>query len=155
MSGQYTQTIFLNLPVLDLSASIAFYTSLGFVQNKTFSDDRAAMVSIPQDFDADPKAAHVSPIKVMLLTEPRFKEFLPDDRKIADTKANTEVLICLSMKSREMLDEFVGKAEKGGAKVDIRKPQEYGWMYGRSFADLDGHIWEAVWMDPKEYEGKE
>lgn len=148
-------TIFINIPVSDLPTSLAFYTSLGFVQNKTFSDEKAAMVSIPADFDTDPKAAHTAPIKVMLLSQPRFTDFLPKGRTIADANKSIEVLLCLSMKSREVLDGFVEKAGKAGAEVDVRDKQEYGWMYGRSFADLDGHVWEAVWMDPKAYEGKE
>ena len=154
-ASNYTQVIFVNIPVNDLPASIKFYTALGFVQNQTFSDERAAMVSLPMDPAADPKAAHKSPIKVMLLSRPRFAEFVPAGRSIPDAHTATGVLLCLSMRSREAVDEFVGKAANAGGNADVREPQEYGYMYGRSFEDLDGHLWETVWMDPKAYEGKE
>ena len=150
----YTQTIFINLPVGDLTTSIEFYTALGFVQNQTFSDDKSAMISFPMDLSAPARAAHTSPIKVMLMSRPRFTDFLPEGRELANAKV-IEVLLCLSMNSRDLVDDFLSKVEKAGGRVDVRKPQEYGWLYGRSFEDLDGHVWEMVWMDPKEYEGKE
>lgn len=159
MSSTYRQTIFVNLPVADLPASLAFYAALGFVQNKTFSDDKAAMVSIPSSAIDDAKAAHTSPIKVMLLSRPRFGDFVPEGRTLADAHTTTQVLLCLSMESRDRLDEFIGRVAEAGGVVDVRKPMgsntEGVCMYGRSFADLDGHLWETVWMDPKGYEGKE
>ncbi|KAK5049027.1 hypothetical protein LTR84_005449 [Exophiala bonariae] len=156
--ADYRTNFFLNIPVSDLQASINFYTSLGFVQNKTFSDQNASMVSIPLDLhldNPDAKAAHTSPLKVMLLSQPFFKGFLPADREIADPTKLSQALLCISIATKDKLDHFVEKAGSLGAKVDVCKVQDHGWMYGRSFADLDGHIWELTWMDPSGYEGKE
>ena len=154
----YKTNFFLNLPVSDLKAAIIFYTSLGFVQNKTFSDDNAAMVSIPLDLHTespDTKDAHISNLKVMLLCQPFYKGFLPEDREIADPTKTSQALLCLSMATKDMLDAFVEKVGMLGGKVDVCKVQDHGWMYGRSFADLDGHIWELTWMEPSKYQGKE
>lgn len=156
--SDYRTTIFVNIPVSDLQAAITFYTTLGFVQNKTFSDENAAMVSIPLDLhldNPDSKAAHTSPLKVMLLCQPFYKGFLPADREIADPTKVSHALLCISMASKTQLDSFVEKAGTLGGKVDVCKVQDHGWMYGRSFADLDGHIWEITWMDPSGYQGKE
>ncbi|KEF52964.1 uncharacterized protein A1O9_10870 [Exophiala aquamarina CBS 119918] len=156
--SDYKTTLFLNIPVSDLKAALTFYTSLGFVQNKTFSDENAAMVSIPLDLhidNPDSKAAHTSPLKVMLLSKPFYKGFLPADREVADPTKVSHALLCISIASKTQLDGFVEKAGTLGGKVDVCKVQDHGWMYGRSFADLDGHIWELTWMDPSAYQGKE
>ncbi|HEX8570203.1 MAG TPA: VOC family protein, partial [Caulobacteraceae bacterium] len=83
-------------------------------------------------------------IHAMLLTHDKFRQFTP--RKIADAKAVTEVLICISVDSRQAVDQTVERARAGGI-VDPSPKQEYGFMYGRSFEDPDGHIWEVIWMD--------
>lgn len=156
--ADYQTTFFLNLPVSDLPAATKFYTALGFVQNKTFSDENATMVSIPLDLhksEPDSSAAHKSPLKVMLLSQPFYKGFVPDDRELANPRKTSQVLLCFSIASREKLDAFLEKAKDLGAEIDVRKVQDHGWMYGRSFADLDGHIWEVTWMDPSGYQGKE
>jgi predicted lactoylglutathione lyase len=57
------------------------------------------------------------------------------------------VLLCLSAESREKVDELVDKALAAGGTVHS-EPQDHGFMYGRSFDDLDGHTWEVMWMDP-------
>ncbi|RVX66333.1 hypothetical protein B0A52_09764 [Exophiala mesophila] len=154
----YKTTFFLNLPVSDLSAALQFYTSLGFIQNKTFSDENAAMVSIPLDLheeEPDTSAAHKSPLKIMLLNQSCYKKFLPGQREAADPKKVTQALFCLSIATRDKLDAFMDNAKRLGAEIDVREPQDYGWMYGRAFADLDGHIWEVTWMDPSGYQDKE
>jgi len=156
--SNYQTTIFINIPVADLQEAIKFYTTLGFVQNKTFSDENASMVSIPMDFHLDKpdqKAAHTSPLKVMLLSQPFYKGFLPEDREMADPAKVSQTLLCISMASKAQVDSFTEKAGTLGGKVDPCKVQDHGWMYGRSFADLDGHIWDVTWMDPSGYEGKE
>ena len=84
-------------------------------------------------------------IYVMLLTQPKFKEFTKKD--IADAHKTTEVLTCLSFDSKEKVSEVVDKAVAAGG-TEAREPQDYGFMFGRSFNDLDGHIWEIIWMDP-------
>ncbi|HJT40164.1 MAG TPA: VOC family protein [Sphingobium sp.] len=124
--------IFVNLPVKDLSASIAFYEAVGAVRNNDFADDSAQMLSFSEA------------IHVMLLTHERFSGFTP--RKIPDAHETAQVLLALSEASRADVDATVKKAlAAGGAEPNPQ--QDYGFMYGRSFADLDGHIWEVSWMD--------
>jgi predicted lactoylglutathione lyase len=81
----------------------------------------------------------------MLLTHDKFRQFTP--RKIADARTTSEVLICLSAESRNVVDDVVGKAQAAGGGADPGPKQDYGFMYGRSFEDPDGHIWELMWMD--------
>lgn len=125
--------IFVNLPVSDLAASMAFFTGLGFVNNPQFTDDTAACMVI----DAN--------IFVMLLTKPKFAGFITGD--IADAHRATEVLVCLSCDSRAEVDDTLAKAMAGGAQT-WKPVQDMGFMYGASFQDLDGHVWELMWMDP-------
>jgi predicted lactoylglutathione lyase len=82
----------------------------------------------------------------MLLLEPFFKTFTK--KEIVNAKTSTEVLVALSAESKEKVDEMLTKALAAGAK-EAREPQDHGFMYGRSLEDLDGHIWEIFWMDPK------
>jgi predicted lactoylglutathione lyase len=85
-------------------------------------------------------------IYAMLLTEPFFTRFTK--KEIVDAKKSTEVLVALSAESKEAVDDMLAKAIAAGGTVS-REPEDYGWMYSKSFEDLDGHIWEVVWMDPK------
>jgi uncharacterized protein len=125
--------IFVNLPVMDLKRSMEFFTRLGYRFNPQFTDETAACMVVSED------------IYVMLLTHAKFKEFTP--REVADATKSSEVLVCLSVESRAAVDEVIGKAIAAGGTT-FSKPMEYGFMYGRSFQDLDGHIWEFIWMDP-------
>ena len=125
--------IFVNLPVTDLDRSIAFYGSVGAVQNKQFSDGSAAMMSFSQE------------INVMLLTHDRFRSFTT--KAIANSRTSAQALLCLSADSREAVDQMVEDAAAAGALSDPTPQQDYGFMYGRSFEDPDGHIWEVMWMD--------
>ena len=125
--------IFVTLPVSDLDRSKAFYEAVGAANNPQFTDDSAAMMV-------------VSPtISVMLLTHARFSGFT--SRKIPDAQESAQVLLCLSEESREAVDATVGRAVAAGAVGDSNPAQDHGFMYGRSFADPDGHIWELCWMD--------
>ncbi len=126
--------IFVNLPVSKLPRSVAFYEAIGAVKNPQFSDDTAACMVFSETIFA------------MLLTHDKFKQFSP--RPISDAKATSEVLICVSEESREAVDAVVEKAIAAGGTADIGPKQDYGFMYGRSFDDPDGHIWEVMWMDP-------
>ena len=126
--------IFLNLPVRDLEISKSFFARLGYRFNAQFTDEKAAAMVISED------------IYAMLLTEPFFQSFIPN-RQIADARTSTEVLICLSADSREDVDALVNKALDAGGSSP-RPAQDHGFMYERSFADPDGHIWEIMWMDP-------
>jgi uncharacterized protein len=125
--------IFVNLPVKDLKRSMEFFTKLGYKFNPKFTDETAACMVIGED------------IYSMLLTEEKFKGFT--NKPICDATKNTEVLVALSCDSRQQVDETVGKAVAAGGST-YNKPQDYGFMYGHSFQDLDGHIWEVFFMEP-------
>jgi predicted lactoylglutathione lyase len=128
-----TKLIFVNLPVSDLARATAFYQAVGASKNEQFSNDTASCMVLSDT------------IHVMLLTHDKFRQFTP--KKIADAKTSSEVLICISADNRNAVDEIVDKAEAAGGRVDPGPKQDYGFMYGRSFEDPDGHIWEAMWMD--------
>jgi predicted lactoylglutathione lyase len=125
--------IFVNLAVKDLERSKEFFKQLGFTFNPQFTDETAACMVIADD------------IYAMLLTRPKFKEFTK--KEVADAHKTTEVLTCLSFDSKEKVNEVVDGAIAAGG-TEARESQDYGFMYGRSFNDLDGHIWEIIWMDP-------
>ena len=129
-----TTKIFVNLPVEDLEKSKAFFAKLGYRFNPQFTDETAACMVIT-DY-----------IHAMLLTKAKFKEFTK--KAIADATQTTEVLTCLSLNSKAKVDEMLDAALEAGA-TEARDPMDYGFMYGRSFNDLDGHIWEIIWMDPQ------
>jgi uncharacterized protein len=124
--------IFINLPVTDLPRATAFYEAIGAVKNAQFSDDTASSMVFSDTIHA------------MLLTHEKFMQFSP--KKIAD-KTSCEVLIAISADSRAEVDDIVGKAHKAGGGLDPCPKQDFGFMYGRSFEDPDGHIWEVMWMD--------
>ncbi|WP_134498501.1 VOC family protein [Microvirga pakistanensis] len=128
-----SKLIFVNLPVADLGRADAFYEAVGAVKNPQFSDHTATCMVISET------------IHVMLLTHDKFRQFTP--KRIADARETTEVLICLSAGSREEVDATVAKAAGAGGRADPGPKQDYGFMYGRSFEDPDGHIWEVMWMD--------
>ena len=125
--------IFVNLPVKDLNRSVEFFSKLGFRFNPQFTDDTATCMIVSAD------------IFVMLLTEEKFRTFTP--KGICDATKSTEVLLCLSSDSREMVDEMITKAIRAGGTT-YREPEDHGFMYGHSFQDLDGHIWEIIFMEP-------
>ena len=125
--------IFVNLPVSDLARATAFYEAVGAKKNEQFCDGTASCMVFSDT------------IYAMLLTHDKFRQFSP--KQIADAKKVSEVLICLSADNREGVDEMVGKAKAAGGIVDPCPKQDYGFMYGRSFEDPDGHIWEVMWMD--------
>jgi predicted lactoylglutathione lyase len=125
--------IYINLPVGDLTASTTFFKSLGFDFNPQFSNDQAACMIISEN------------IYAMLLVHDFFKQFT--GKPISDAKQSTEVLICVSCDSRKHVDELVAKAVAAGGQSP-RPPQDHGFMYGHGFEDIDGHIWELMYMDP-------
>ncbi len=125
--------IFLNLPVKDLRMSIGFFKALGFVFDPKFSDDKGAGMIIEDG------ASYA-----MLLTQPFFQQFTK--KAIADSTKTTEVLIAISVDSKDEVDDMIAKAIAAGGN-EPREPQDHGWMYGRSFEDLDGHIWEVFFLD--------
>lgn len=125
--------IFVNLPVRDLKRSMAFFAALGFSFNPQFTDETAACMVVSED------------IYAMLLTHAKFKDFTPNP--IGDASKSTEVLVCLSCADRAEVDDIVAKAVASGGRT-FKGPVDHGFMYGHSFQDLDGHIWEWIWMDP-------
>jgi uncharacterized protein len=124
--------IFVNLPVRDLAASMAFFKKLGFAFEPRFTDQTAACMVISENIFA------------MLLTHEKFKEFT--SKEIADAGRVTEVLTCLALDSRAEVDRMSGAALQAGG-TQARAPVDHGFMYERSFEDLDGHIWELIWLD--------
>lgn len=125
--------MFVNLPVHDLKQSIEFFTKLDFTFNPQFTDETANCMIVGED------------IFVMLLTRDKFKTFTP--KAICDATKCTEVLVCLSCESREQVNEMVRKAVAAGGST-YNEPQDHGFMYGHGFQDLDGHIWELIYMEP-------
>ena len=125
--------IFVNLPVADLKKSMAFYASLGFANNPHFSDDTAACMVLSDS------------IFVMLLTYPKWAFFT--NKPIVDAREASEVMLALSAGERGAVDTIVEAARAHGGKADVNPVQDHGFMYGRSFEDVDGHIWESVFMD--------
>lgn len=126
--------IFVNLPVKNLDKAKAFFAALGYTFNPKFTDANAACMVIREDS-----------IYAMLLVEDFFKTFTT--KSITDTSKSTEVLLCLSCESCAEVDELVAKAKAAGGTTP-REPQDYGFMYGHGFQDLDGHLWEVMYMDP-------
>ncbi|MER6097436.1 VOC family protein [Streptomyces sp. NPDC001728] len=134
------QMIFVNLPVKDVSASKAFFEKLGYSINQQFSDETTGCVVISDTIFA------------MLLEEPKFQSFMAPGKEISDATKATEVLVTLSAESREKVDELADAALAAGG-TPAKEPMELGFMYGRSFTDLDGHHWEIFWMDPAAAQG--
>lgn len=128
-----TMKIFVNLPVRDLDASKAFFRALGFDFNPQFSDDTAACLVFSDH------------IYAMLLTHAKFRQFTK--KEIADAHRTAEVLTALALDSRQQVDDLYERAVKAGA-TEANAPIDMGFMMVKSFADLDGHVWELFFMDP-------
>lgn len=126
------KSIFINLPIKDLEKTKAFWTALGFSFNEKFTDDKAACLVLNE-----------GSIYAMLLKEEFFKTFT--NRPIFDG-STTQVLNAMEVEQKESVEELFKKAlENGGSKYG--EPQDHGWMYQNSFADVDGHQWEIFWSD--------
>lgn len=130
--------LFVNLPVKNLSVSVDFFTKLGFEFDSRFTDESAACMKIGENS------------YVMLLIEAFFKSFTKKD--ISDTGKSTEVILAVSADSREEVDKLVNNALVSGGKHS-NDPVDQGWMYGRSFQDPDGHLWEVIYMDQSAFAG--
>lgn len=123
--------IFPNIPVKDLKKTMNFFNQLGFTYNDKFTDENAACMIINDT------------ACVMLLTEAFYLSFTT--KKIADTSKTSEVMLAISLESKEKVDEILLKAISMGAIEE--RTEDMGFMYTRSFHDLDGHTWEFFWMD--------
>lgn len=128
-----TQMIFVNLPVADLEKSKSFYEAIGFTVEPKFTNEQAACMVVSEA------------IYVMLLTHDFWKTFT--DKAIPDAHKNAQLMLALSQTDRSAVDAIVEKAAAAGGKADPNATQDFGFMYGRSFEDPDGHIWEPNWMD--------
>ena len=125
--------IFVNLPVTDLARSTAFYEAIGGEKNPQFSDETATCIVLSETIHA------------MLLTHDKYRQFT--SKPIADAHSTSEVLICVSADSKDGVDTMVEQAVSAGGRADPGPKQDFGFMYGRSFEDPDGHHWEVMWMD--------
>ena len=126
------RTIIVSLPVTDLNASKAFYAALGFVNNPKFTGDNSAFMVWSET------------INVMLLTHEMWRTFTT---RPIPPKTSSEVALNISCDSREEVDAMNKAAVENGGIADINPVQDHGSMYGRDFADPDGHVWGAMWMD--------
>lgn len=126
--------IFVNLPVSDLAASLAFYSALGFERNPAFSDDRASCM------------VWSDTIFVMIHSIESWRRFTQAPLPPTDAKG---MMLAINLDSREEVDALVAVAGASGGTADINPPEDHGFMYQRSVADPDGNIWEPFWMDPK------
>jgi uncharacterized protein len=133
MATGSSRKIFVNLPVKDLGESVDFFTQLGFSFDPRFTDEQATCMIVSDE------------AFVMLLVEDRFKDFTK--KELVDSTKQTEAIVALSAESREQVDELADKALQAGG-TPANEPMEMDFMYGRSFQDPDGHLWEVVWMDP-------
>lgn len=127
-----TKMIFVNLPVTDLTAATTFYESIGLTKNAQFSDDTASCMVMSDT------------ISVMLLTHAKWGTFT--SRPIAPS-TSSEVMLAVSCDSREAVNTMTQAAAANGGTPDVNPAQDLGFMYNRAFADPDGHVWEAVWMN--------
>lgn len=126
--------IFINLPISEMKASMAFYTALGFKNKPEFTnEDGACMV-------------WSDTIYVMIHAPKSWRRFT--DRPIPPS-TSCEVMLSLSLDSTKEVDAFTDSAQANGGTADINPKQDLGFMYSRSFTDPDGHVWESFWMDPK------
>ena len=130
--------LFVNIPVSDLQRSIRFFEALGFAFNTQFTDATATCMLVGED------------AYFMLLRRERFASFT--DRTVGEPREQTSAMFALSVDSREAVDEMVRRAVAAGGSHAV-DPQDHGFMYGRSFYDLDGHHWEVFWMDPSAIPG--
>ena len=129
-----SRMIFVNLPVTDLERSKAFYAAVGAVNEPKFSNEAAAMMRFSEE------------VNVMLLTHDFWRTFTA--KEIPDAHTVAQVLLALSAESPAAVDQMVADATGAGGVADPTPKQEMGgMMYGRSFEDPDGHIWEVMWMD--------
>jgi uncharacterized protein len=128
-----SRLLFLNLPVADVKASRGFFDALGFTYNEKFCDDGVACMVVSEQ------------AYVMLLERDRFAEFTT--KPLADATEATALTACVSAEDRAEVDSLAEAALAAGA-TPAKDPQDYGFMYSRSFHDLDGHLWEVAWMDP-------
>jgi uncharacterized protein len=124
--------VFINLPVKDLEKSMSFFSNLGYQFDDHITDELAACLIISDN------------IFVMLLQEEYFKTFTK--KYVGDNRTFSEVLISLDAESKQAIQDIITKARQLGAHI-YAEPEDHGWMYQHSLADLDGHLWEYIYVD--------
>jgi uncharacterized protein len=133
-----SKKIFINLPVADLKKAMSFYTAIGFTNNPQFTDETAACMVLTEE------------IYVMLLTHPKFSQFT--QKEIGNTFKTVSVINSLSVDSNDEVNAMLENALKAGGK-EPTEAKDYGFMQQRSFEDLDGHLWEVLYMDMSKFPG--
>ena len=134
MTQNGSRKIFVNLAVKDLDRSVQFFTKLGFTFDPRFTDQQATCMIVSDE------------AFVMLLVEGRFQDFTK--KELADPARQTEAIMAVSAESRAQVDDLADTALASGGSAANEPIDMDGFMYGRSFQDPDGHLWEVVWMDP-------
>jgi len=134
-----SRQLFINLPVRDLPKATAFYIALGASMNPQFSDDTSSCMVLSDT------------LFVMLMTREKWARFTK--KPIVDSRRESEVMLALSADDRESVDKLTDIAGAHGGKADVNARQDLGFMYGRSFEDPDGHIWEVMFVDMSRIEG--
>lgn len=133
-----SRMLFVNMAVEDLERTVDFFTALGFAFDPRFTDESTTCMIISDQACA------------MLMTKARFQDFT--SKQLCDAPTHAEALFALSCDSREEVEQLVATALANGGKP-AEEPQDLGFMYGHSFQDPDGHVWEVLWMDPAALEG--
>lgn len=138
-----SKQIYINLPVKNLVKATSFYEAIGFEKNLMFSNENATGLNWSDN------------IILMLLKESFYQQFVPE-KKIADAHTVSAAILCISMDSKEEVEEFAEKAKAAGGKVySVEMNKQDDWMYGLSVEDLDGHVWEPLWSDISKFPASE
>lgn len=129
-----TKELWLNLPVKEIKKSKEFFTEIGFVFNEDRETENMAAMMVGE-----------KQVPVMLFVESTFKNII--QHNVTDTQKSSEIMISFDAESREEVDEIAKKVEAAGGTVFGEPAEQQGWMYGCAFTDLDGHRWNALYMD--------
>lgn len=129
-------SIYINLPVSNLQQSMDFYTKIGFVNNPTFTDDKAACMVFNDS------------IALMIMVPERLQDF--SKKPIGNSKDKTNAIYALSLESLDAMNKMADNALAAGGS-EVLEPKDYGFMQQRSFEDPDGHYWEVLVMDMSKF----
>lgn len=121
------KNIYLNLPIRTVAETDAFFAALGLEKNEQFSSEDTTNAKLSEN------------TFLMLLEDKRFATFVGGNPQ----PVNNNLTIAVQFDSSEEVDSFYGKALKAGAKDATKpSPESASFMYGKSFRDINGHIWE-------------
>jgi uncharacterized protein len=130
-------SIFVNLPVVSLKKSVAFFTELGFTFNAQFTDETSTCMIVNDK------------VYVMLVEHAKFSAFI--DKPIAPS-TSTEAIFSFACESKDEVVAIAGKAHSLGARK-VNEAEDMGFMFSWGFEDLDGHLWDLFWMNPEHVQG--